>query len=237
MTRVKGILHIFNKEFKTFFVSPIAYIVIFLYLLITGFLFFSPFFVNNQATLRSFFGYLPITFCFVLPAITMSLFSEELNVGSYELLLTLPVSFLDIIIGKFISALAFACIAILPTLSYPLFIGAISSLDWGPVIGGYIGAVFLAAAYSAIGLLASALTKKQIIAFIIGFSICLVLFMIDKVIVVFPVKIVDFFQFFGADYHFRNIAKGVIDFRDILYFISICFIAMYATRLIMEEKK
>jgi len=237
MNQFKGIYHIFNKEFKTYFVSPIAYIVISIYLVITGFLFFSPFFVNNQTTLRSFFALLPLTFSFILPAITMSLFSEEINVGSYELLLTLPITFTDIIIGKFISALVFTCIAILPTFSYPLFVAASGTLDWGPVFGGYIGTILLAAAYSAIGLFASSLTKKQIIAFMISFSICMVLFLIDKLLIVLPSSIVDVVQFFAADYHFRNIAKGVLDIRDILYFVSICFVAMYGTKLVMEEKK
>jgi len=93
-------IHIFKKEFKSYFVSPIAYIVISVFLLVTGWFFFATFFLFNQADLRNFFGLLPITFSFVIPAITMRLFSEELNVGSYELLLTLPVTYTDIIIGK-----------------------------------------------------------------------------------------------------------------------------------------
>ena len=237
MIQIKGIIHILKKEFKSYFVSPIAYIVISIFLVITGFLFFAAFFVNNQATMRGFFSYLPLTLAFILPAITMNLYSEEINMGSYELLLTLPVSFLDIIIGKFIAALSFACIALLPTISYPIFVSACSSLDWGPVIGGYLGAILLAAAYCAIGLFASSLTRKQIIAFMIGVAICFFLWLIDKVLILMSANIVAFLQFFSSDYHFKNISKGVLDFRDIFYFISICFVAMYGTKLVMEEKK
>jgi len=237
MIQIKSLLHIFFKEFKTYFISPIAYIVISLYLVFTGFLFFSPFFLNDQTTLRAFFGLLPFTFSIILPVITMSLFSEEINVGSYELLLTLPVTYLDIIIGKFLAALAFACIAILPTISYPIFVSFAGTLDWGPVIGGYIGAILLAAAYGAIGLFASALTRNQIIAVIIGVVICLTLFLIDQILVILPSGIVNFLQFISSNYHFKNFAKGVLDTRDLLYFISICFVAMYGTKLVMEEKQ
>ncbi|RLC31274.1 MAG: ABC transporter [Deltaproteobacteria bacterium] len=228
--------NIFRKEFTTYFVSPIAYIVISIFLLVIGWFFFMTFFLFNQADLRDFFSLLPIIFSFIIPAITMRLFSEELNVGSYEILLTLPVRSRDVILGKFFASVAFVTVMLAPTLSYPITISFLGKLDWGPVIGGYIGAVMLGAAFSAIGLFASSLTRNQIIAFIIGMVICFALTLIDKMLFFLPRSLLGVFEYLGADYHFRNISKGVIDSRDILYFLSVCFVGLYSTHLAVEVK-
>ncbi len=234
---MKQAVHILTKEFKDYFISPIAYIVISIFLLVTGWFFFATFFLFNQADMRSFFNMLPITFSFVIPAITMRLFSEELNVGSYELLLTLPVTFKEIVIGKFLAGLLFVVAILVPTLSYPIFISFLGQLDWGPVIGGYIGAVFLAAAYTAVGLFASSLTRNQIIAFIVGVIICFSLTLIDNMLFFFPQSILAVIGYLGADYHFKNIAKGIIDSRDILYFLSVIFLGLYGAHIAMQEKE
>lgn len=229
--------HIMGKELKDFFISPIAYIVISVFLLITGWLFFSTFFVFNQADMRNFFNLLPMTFAFVVPAITMRLFSEELNTGSYEILLTLPVTFTDIIVGKFLAGVVFVSAILLPTLAYPVFISLMGELDWGPVIGGYAGAVMLGAAFTAIGLFASALTRNQIIAFILGAVICFALTTMDRMLFFFPTSILNIVNYLGASSHFQNVAKGIIDSRDILYFLSLVFLGLYAAHLAMQEKK
>lgn len=227
---------IFRKEFRTYFVSPIAYIVISIFLLVTGWFFFMTFFLYNQADLRNFFTLLPMIFSFVVPAITMRLFSEELNVGSYEILLTLPVTFRDVILGKFLASTAFIAAMLVPTLAYPITVSAIGHLDWGPVAGGYIGAIMLGAAFSAIGLFASSLTRNQIIAFIIGLAICFALTLIDKMLFFLPQSLLGIFEYLGADFHFQNISKGIIDSRDILYFLSVSFVGLYGAHLAMEGK-
>ncbi len=227
---------IFKREFRTYFVSPIAYIVISFFLLVTGWFFFTTFFLYNQASLRNFFSLLPIIFSFVVPAITMRLFSEEFNVGSYETLLTMPVTFLDVVLGKFLASVAFIAAMLIPTLAYPLTVGFLGQLDWGPVAGGYTGAILLGAAFSAIGLLSSSMTRNQIIAFITGMAICFCLVMIDKMLFFLPRFSLVFFQYLGADHHFQNISKGIIDSRDILYFLSISFIGLYGTHLVLQEK-
>lgn len=224
------------KEFKDYFISPIAYIVISLFLIVTGWFFFSTFFIYGRADLRDFFSLLPITFSFIIPAITMRLFSEEKNVGSYEILLTMPVSFTDIALGKFFAATLFTTSMLIPTLSYPVFISFIGEIDPGPVIGGYIGAVFLAAAYCSMGLFASSLTRNQIIAFIIGCALCFILTILDKLLFFMPAKIISVIEFFGADSHFSNISRGVIDSRDILYFVSVVVIFIFSTYIVMHEK-
>lgn len=230
-------IHIFSKELKDYFISPIAYIVISIFLLVTGWFFFATFFLFNQADLRNFFSLLPIIFSFVIPAITMRLFAEELNVGSYEILLTLPVNTIDIILGKFLAGLLFIVASLVPTIAYPLFVSLLGELDWGPVIGGYIGAVLLAAAYTGVGLLASSLTRNQIVAFIVGMIICFSLTLIAQMLFFFPQRLIGFFSYLGADSHFKNIAKGIIDSRDILYFVSITFVSLYGTCLVIQNKK
>ena len=233
---MRQVPHIFKKEFRTYFVSPIAYIVISIFLIVTGWFFFSTFFLFNQANLRNFFSLLPVVFAFVVPAVTMRLFSEELNVGSYEILLTMPVTYREVVLGKFLASVAFVTAMLLPTLAYPVTITFLGDLDWGPVAGGYVGAIFLGASFSAVGLFASSLTRNQIVAFIVGVAICFTLVLIDKILFFLPTPLVGVLEYLGADYHFENISKGILDSRDIIYFLSLIFISLYATHLAMEEK-
>jgi ABC-2 type transport system permease protein len=233
---MRQVPHIFKKEFRTYFVSPIAYIVISIFLIVIGWFFFSTFFLINQASLRNFFALLPIIFAFVIPAVTMRLFAEELNVGTYEILLTMPVTFRDVVVGKFLASLAFVAAMLLPTLAYPITVSFLGDLDWGPVIGGYVGAILLGASFSAVGLFASSLTRNQIVAFIIGVAICFAMVLIDKILFFLPTPLVGVLEYLGADFHFENISKGILDSRDILYFLSVTFVGLYATHLAMEEK-
>ena len=233
---MQQVVHILKKELKDYFISPIAYIVISIFLLVVGWFFFTTFFFYNQADLRNFFDLLPVFFSFVIPAITMRLFAEELNVGSYEMLLTLPVTFKDVLLGKFLAGVVFVAAALVPTLAYPLCIAFMGQLDWGAVAGGYAGAVLLGAAFCAVGLFASALTRNQIIAFVVGMSLCLFLTLIDKMLFFFPRVLLDVVGYLGTDFHFKNIAKGIIDSRDILYFLSVIFIGLYGTQMVMHAK-
>ncbi len=230
------ITHIAIKELKDYFISPIAYIVISLFLIITGWFFFSTFFLFDRADMRNFFSMLPMIFSFIIPAITMRLFSEEMNVGSYEILLTMPVSFVDIAVGKFCAATLFTASMLLPTLSYPIFISFIGDVDTGPVIGGYVGAILLAGAYCSMGIFASSLTRNQIVAFIIGAGMCFTLTMIDKILFFIPSAFTGFMAFLGADAHFQSISRGIMDSRDIVYFLSVIFLGLFATYLVMQEK-
>ncbi|HPC02906.1 MAG TPA: ABC transporter permease subunit [Syntrophales bacterium] len=230
-------LRIFSKELRDYFVSPIAYIVISVFLLVTGWFFFSPFFIFDQASLRDFFNLLPPVFSFIIPAMTMRLFSEEFNTGSYEILETLPVNGRDIILGKFLAVAALVAALLVPTLSYAVSVSLLGDLDWGPVAGGYIGALFLGGAYGAIGLFASSLTKNQIVAFIIGAALCFALTLVNKMVFFFPSSVASVLGFLGADAHFQNIARGVLDSRDILYFVSIMFLGLYGTSAVLEARK
>jgi len=232
----RSIAIIYKREFKTFFTSPGAYIIISLFLIITGWFFFASFFLEGRADMRNFFALLPIIFAFSIPAVAMRLFSEEFKSGSFEILKTLPVSDLDIIAGKYLASLLFALIMLAPTLVYPVFISTLGDLDWGPVVGGYIGAIFLAGAFSAIGVFASSTTKNQVVAFIISASICFFLTVINQSLVFLPAFLTGFLQYLSTSYHFSNVAKGIIDSRDIIYFLTLIFITLYATYLINKER-
>ena len=233
---MRQVFSIFRKEFLAYFTSPIAYIVIAIFLLVTGWFFFSTFFLFNQASLRNFFRLLPIVFAFVVPAVTMRQFAEELNIGSYETLMTLPVRFTDVVLGKFLASSAFVAAMLVPTLAYPGIVAFLGELDGGPVIGGYLGALLLGAAFSAVGLFSSALTRNQIVAFIIGMSICFGLCLVDQMVFFLPQVLLKPLAYLAADVHFENIARGVVDTRDIVYFASICFIGLYATFLALKAK-
>ncbi|MBN2032041.1 MAG: ABC transporter permease subunit [Deltaproteobacteria bacterium] len=233
---MRQVPHIFKKEFRTYFVSPIAYIVISIFLIVIGWFFFSTFFLFNQAGLRNFFGLLPLVFAFVIPAVTMRLFSEEFHVGSYEILLTMPVTFREVVLGKFLASVAFVAAMLVPTLAYPVTVSFLGDLDWGPVVGGYVGALLLGASFAGVGLFASSLTRNQIVAFIIGVAICFALVLVDKILLFVPAPLTDVLQYIGAGYHFENIAKGILDSRDLLYFLSLIFLSLYATHLALEEK-
>jgi len=226
-----------RKEFKDYFVSPIAYMAIAIFLLVTGWFFFSTFFIQDQASLRAFFNLLPMTFAFVIPALTMRLFAEEFNVGSYEILITMPVSPVHIIASKFLAAVCMVAAMLAPTVVYALCVAWLGDLDPGPVIGGYLGAILLGASFAAIGLFTSALTKNQIIAYILGALICFALTLINQMLFFMPAGILDLVQFMAASYHFQNIAKGVIDTRDIIYFASLIFIGLYLTTLAILSRE
>jgi ABC-2 type transport system permease protein len=212
---------IMKRELAAYFTSPVAYIVTGLFLIFSGFIFFSTFFLANRAELRNFFSLLPILFAFFIPAITMRLFSEEARSGSLETLMTLPVSGADAVAGKFLAAFIFAASMLVPTLAYAATVFVLGSPDVGPMIGGYLGALFLAACFTSIGLFASTLTKNQIVAFFAAFAVCIVLALVDKFLIFLPARIVDQFEFVSAGYHFESISRGIVDTRDLLYFLSL----------------
>ncbi|OQY34780.1 MAG: ABC transporter [Spirochaetaceae bacterium 4572_59] len=235
--KTKAINTVFKREFRSSFFSPVAYIIMTIFLVITGWLFFSTFFLTGRADMRNFFQLLPLILTFIIPAITMGVFSEEYKSGSFEILVTLPLGRGDIVLGKFLAALSLSITMILPTVCYAISISAISGMDWGPVFLSYVGTIFLAGAYTAIGIFSSSLSQNQIVAFIISVAICFFLSIIDKMLVLIPGFLVGFFQYLGSNYHFDSFSKGILDSRDIVYFLSFIIIALYGSYLINLEKK
>ena len=238
-SKARPALVIASRELGAYFASPVMYIVGALFLLFSGFLFFSGFFLYNRAEMRSFFSQLPVLFSFFIPALTMRLFADEFKSTSYETLATLPVTPAEIALGKFLAGWCSSCALLVPTLLYALAISFFGQLDLGPVIAGYIGAVLLCGAFSAIGVFASSITKNQIIAFFTGFALCIVLSLIDQASVFLPSLFADAAAFLSASRHFTSISRGIIDSRDIIYFLSLggLFFAMTARSLSVRRAR
>lgn len=228
---------IFRKELRSYFNSAVAYVVIVVFLAILGWFHTSNLFLANVASLRLVFELIPIVFLFVIPAITMRLLSEERKAGTIELLTTKPLHDSEIVLGKFFAAWALVGVALLLTLVYYISIAALGNIDNGPVIGGYFGLILMAGVYVAVGLFASSLTDNQVVAFIIGFIFVFILFMLDKVLMYVPESFTSIVEFLGIDFHLSNIARGVIDSRDVIYFLSLLGVTLYLTVLSLERRK
>ncbi|MFH1191962.1 MAG: ABC transporter permease subunit [bacterium] len=235
---MKNIITIFKKELASYFNSPIAYIFAAVFLVVANWLFFQNFFLINQASMREYFMLLPWIFLFLSPAITMRIWAEEKKSGTIELLLTLPVKDWEVVLAKFLSSLVFLSFVLLLSLTIPITVSRLGNMDWGPVIGGYIGAILLGGAYLSLGLFISSLTKNQIIAFLIGLVCCFVVFIIgaDFVLQKMGGNIVPVFQFLGIGAHFNNIGKGLIDSRDLIYYVSFIFLFLYLNVKSIESR-
>jgi len=236
-TKRHPVATITKRELGAYFAGPIAYIVTALYLIISGFIFFSTFFLQNRAELRNFFSLMPVLLSFFVPALTMRLFSEEKRSGSIETLMTLPVTEVDVVLGKYLASFVGTLIMIAPTLLYIIPAEIFGTPDYGPIIGGYIGAIFLCASYTSIGVFASSITKNQIIAFFTAFVICIVLTMIDTFLVIFPAPIVNVLSFLSANSHFTSISRGIIDTRDLIYFISLTALFLVITVKVQQKER
>ena len=233
---------IFKKEVRSFFTSPTGYLIIGLFLLLTGlflWVFKGPFNVFDYgfADLSNFFLLAPWVFLFLIPAITMKSFSEEKKSGTLELLYIKPISLWKVVLGKFWAALFLSFLALIPTLLYVVTIASLGSTignyDLGIVLGSYFGLLFLVAAYTAIGVFSSALSENQIIAFITAVFLCFLFFQgFDSLSTLFSASSwVQFFQKIGAKFHFDSIAQGILDTRDLVYFISLALFFLYLTYL------
>ncbi len=226
-----------RKELRSFFDSHIAYIVITIFLLICGWFFFSDLFLVNHASLRNLFNIIPFIFMFFVPAITMRLISEEKRSGTIEVLVTLPVRDYEIILGKFLASLVLIAVAVLLTSVYVITLSGIADFDLGSVVSGYIGLIFLGAAYLSIGIFTSSLTQNQIVAFITSFVIIFALFMLDKVLMFMPTILASFLEYLSVSYHFSNISRGVIDSRDVVYYLSLIFFFLFLAVRALENRK
>lgn len=228
---------IFRKELRSYFNSAVAYVVIVVFLAIVGWLYTSSMFLINVASLRLMFEWIPLVFLFVVPAITMRLLAEEKKAGTIELLTTKPIHDWEIVTGKFFAAWMLIGVALLPTLIYYITIAFLGDIDNGPVIGGYIGLLLMAGVYIAVGLLASSLTENQIVAFIVGLLLMFALFLMDKVLIFIPEFMISVVEYLGIDFHFSNIARGVIDTRDIVYFLSVLGFSLYLSVVSLGRRK
>ncbi len=234
---------VFKREFLGYFRSPVAYVFLIVFLMASvGLAFFiGRFFKDNQASLQSFFVFLPWLYLFLIPAAGMRLWSEEKRGGTIELLFTLPLTTLDAVLGKFFAAWTFLALGL--ALSFPLVItvGWLGNPDWGVIAGGYLGSALMAGAYLAICSLLSALTKNQVIAFVLGVIVNLVFVFLGYSVFnealsgFLPVTAVDLIANFGYIPHFDAFSKGILDPRDFAYFGSVMAFALTLNVVALER--
>lgn len=235
-------LAILKKEINSFFSSPIGYLVIGIFLLLNGlflWVFKGEFNILDYgfSDLSSFFLIAPWILMFLIPAVTMRSFSDEKKQGTLELLLTKPISKLQIVLGKYFGALILIIIALLPTLLYVYTIyqlgNPVGNLDFGSTLGSYFGLLFLIASYTAIGVFASTLSENQIVAFLIAISICFLFYIGFEGLSDFTSSL--FLEQLGMSYHFKSMSRGVLDSRDIVYFLSITIFFIILTKTTFKK--
>ena len=242
---MKHTVTIFRRELAGYFATPVAYVFIVIFLLLIGILTFNQanFYERGQADLSAFFTWHPWLYLFLIPAISMRLWAEERKTGTIELLMTLPITMGQAVVSKFLAAWAFTGIALLLTFPMWLTVNYLGDPDNGVILASYIGSFLMAGAYLAIGACISAITKNQVIAFVLSVMVCFLFILAG-----FP-TVLDFFQgwtpqvvleaigSFSFMTHFNAITQGVIDARDLVFFLSLIVCFLFANGIVVELKK
>ena len=239
------VLAIFRRELASYFATPVAYVFIVIFLVLAGaFTFYlGGFYERGQADLQPFFSFHPWLYLFLVPAVSMRLWSEERKSGTIELLLSLPVTMWQAVAGKFLAAWAFLGIALALTFPIWLTVNYLGDPDNGVIFAGYLGSFLMAGAFLAIGACLSAATRNQVIAFILTAAVCFVLLLagfplvLDFVRAVAPQAVVDAIASLSFLTHFAAITKGVIDLRDVLFFLLTIGFWLYASAVVIDLKK
>lgn len=241
-SNTKTVIH---RELAGYFGSPVAYVFMVIFLLLCGFFtfFVSQFFEHMQADLRGFFQWHPWLYLFLVPALAMRLWADERRSGTIELILTLPVTLTELIVGKFIAAWIFVGLSLLLTFPLVLTVCYLGDPDLGAIFSAYFGSFLMAGAYLSVGCMTSSATRNQIISFIVSVVLCLFLVMAgwEPVTDIFagwaPIWTVDLVAGFSFLPHFSSMARGIIDFRDLLYFLSVIFFMLFANGVILHNRR
>lgn len=235
---------VFKREFLGYFRSPVAYVFLIAFLVISVALAFSRyggFYRANQASLEIYFGFFPWLFLFLVPAVGMRLWSEEKRSGTVELLFTLPITTLEAVLGKFLAAWAFLSLGVLLSFPMALTVAYLGDPDWGVMAATYFGAILLAGGYLGVCSLTSALTKNQVISFVLSLLACAVLVFLglsaftDTLASVFPVSVADAVSNFSFTTHFEAFTKGIIDPKDVLFFLSLICFTLFLNVVVLER--
>ncbi len=240
---MQGTLTIFRREFNAYFNSPIAYIFIIAFLVLNSGLFMTGFFLNGSADLRGFFGNLPFFLIFFIPAVSMRLWAEDKRTGTFELLMTLPLKASEVMLGKYLAALAFYLVALLGTLPLAIMVIALGNPDVGAIWSSYIGATLLGGLYLGIGTFTSGLMRDQISAVILGIMACFMVFIIGIQGVAATIDgwlpgIGAFLQnFLGLSAHYDMMLQGVISLGDLAYFLGLTGVFLALNSLWLEGRK
>ncbi len=236
---------IFKRELAAYFTTPIAYVFLVIFIFLSGIFAFDlgDFFARGQADLVAFFNFHPWLYLVLIPALSMRLWAEERRGGTIELLFTLPVTMTQAVLGKYFAAWAFTAIALVLTFPMWLTVNYLGDPDNGVILAAYIGSLLMAGAFLAVGSCVSALTRNQVIAFVLSAVVCLAFVMSGFPLMLqffsswAPQAIVDLIASFSFLSHFNSIAKGVIDLRDIIYFVSFIAFWLFANAVLVEWNK
>ncbi|MCH8332720.1 ABC transporter permease subunit [Candidatus Sumerlaeota bacterium] len=249
---MNNIIAIFRRELRGYFTTPVAYVFIATFLFLTGIFTFSlgGFYEARQASLRAFFDWHPWLYLFLVPAISMRLWSEERSSGTIELLLTLPITLMEAILGKFLAAWCFLGVALSLTFPMVLTVGYLGQPDWGVILASYMGSFLMAGAYLAIGCCISAATKNQVICFVLSVVICFLFLLASFPVVINFIEwavgwapptvvdaILDSINAISFSSHFLSIERGVIEFRDVVFFLSLIAAWLYGCSVVLDVKK
>lgn len=234
-----NILHIFRRELQGQLGHPLAYVALALYVvMLAAFaLFFADLLNAGVASMKTPFFWIATGFLFLVPAVTMRTVAEETRSGRLELLATLPLTEAQLILGKWLAAVAVVAAALVLTLPYPFVLSQLGDLDWGPVIGGYVGLLLMGSSFSAIGVAASSVTTNQLVAFQLALTVCVLPWAVGFFLPVVPVEYLPWVQYLAFEYHFSNLARGVLDTRSLVFFGSIAVLALRLAMLSLEHRR
>lgn len=244
-TASRHVATIAKRELASYFTSPVAYVFLVIFLLLSGFFTFTvgAFFERGEASLGSFFAWHPWIYLVLVPAVGMRLWSEERRAGTIELLLTMPITPWQAILGKYLASLIFIAIALALTFPVVITVNYLGSPDNGMIAGAYLGSLLLAGAYLAIASMTSAMTRNQVIAFILAVVLCLFLLLAgftpvtDLLIRWANQAVVETIAAFSVVTHYDNFQKGVIESRDLLFFLSVIGFSLFATSVIIRSHR
>jgi len=227
---MNNIIQIFLKEIRSYFNGPMAYIFLVIFSIVTGYFFSNTFFIFGQSDMRALFQIVPLVYLFFIPAITMGIISKEKNIGTMEVICTLPIKDYEFVIGKYLAAITLLFVGLLLTIvMFTNLIAVGTDIDYGAIFTGYLGLFLAGSVYASMGLFASSLTDNQVVGFIIAIFFVLIFFLIDKLLIFMPNSIAWILQYLSIDYHLSNISKGVIDTRNLLYFLSMISLFLLLT--------
>lgn len=229
------------KEVRQIFLSPIAFAFMLVFAFFMTFMFFRTFFLTQQVSMGSFFDLLPISFAIVIPGITMRTWAEERKQGTIEFLLTSPIHTWHIVVGKFLAGLALVALCLVLTFLVPYTVGRFGDLDSGPVLGGYVGALLMGGTCIAIGMFCSSFTQDQIVSFLVGVCVLLMLVLIGSPFIQSEFGagsgLGTFARVVSPTTHFESIGRGVIDFRDIYYFLAMIGLFLYLNARVIDVRR
>ena len=236
---MRNVLAICQREWLSYLNGSLLYVVVPAFLILVGFfsLFFQDIFSTGLLTMRGVFFWCALSYLLLIPAITMRAFSEEFRSGSFELISTLPISSEELVLGKYLSALMLLVVTLLLTLTYPFTLSLLGDVDWGPIWGGYIGLFLVGSACIAIGIAASASTKSQINAFLFAFVLSLFPFLSGYALAQVPESLLPLVQYLSFEYHFNNLARGVIDSRSVIYYLSVGGLALHIALFQLNRRR